>query len=408
VTKRVYVHLGLPKTGTTYLQAALWAGRNELAEDGCLIPGQRRASAWRAASDLLGRRPKNAEARDVSGAWRTVSRQIRQWTGDRVVFSEELLSTANPRQIRRLVSSLGDAEVHAVVTVRDLMRVLPSLWQQEVRKGGTWTWSDFLDSVEDPRHGSVKAAAAFWLRFDLVKILGTWAEAVTPERVHVVVLPPSGSPPSVLVDRFASVVGIDGETLQGHALTERSNVALGRREVEALRRLNVVLGSELNERQYARIVVKGVIPILEARSSSSPRVMIPLNHRPWVEKMSDEIVQHLRTSSYDVVGDLDDLLPGSMSTAEAGIDAVAEADPAEVDDAELVDPLLDALAVLATTHAHRWWKNRPEEVATAGMPARLGSATRAATYKVRARVLEKSEHNRALRWLTLTYLRRRR
>ena len=167
MSTRVYVHLGLPKTGTTYLQSALWNGREQLAEQGCLVPGELRVSSWRAASDLLGRRPKGADARHVSGAWDAVARQVREWTGDRAVFSEELLVTASTRQVQQLASSLRDVEIHAVVTVRDLARVLPSLWQQEVRKGRTWTWPEFLSSVRDPHGGSVTAAAAFWMRFDL-------------------------------------------------------------------------------------------------------------------------------------------------------------------------------------------------------------------------------------------------
>ena len=81
--------------------------------------------------------------------------------------------------------------------------MLPSLWQQEIRKGRTWTWPEFLSSVRDPHGGSVTAAAAFWMRFDLEKILGDWAAEVAPERIHVVVLPAHGAPSSTLLDRFA-------------------------------------------------------------------------------------------------------------------------------------------------------------------------------------------------------------
>ena len=404
MSTRVYVHLGLPKTGTTYLQSALWNGREQLAEQGCLVPGELRVSSWRAASDLLGRRPKGADARHVSGAWDAVARQVREWAGDRAVFSEELLVTASTRQVQQLASSLRDVEIHAVVTVSDLALVLPSLWQQEVRKGRTWTWPEFLSSVEDPTGGSVNAAAAFWLRFDLAKVLSTWSDVLTPERVHVVVLPPAGSPTSVLVERFASVVGVDPAVLQRFAPTEQSNAALGRAEVEALRRLNVTLGSQLNERQYARAVVKAVIPALEARPRSD-RVTIPADHQAWVEKMSVELVDHLRQGPYDLAGDVADLTPtlGEPSAAQA-----APASVAEVDDSALTDPLLDALAAVCTTYANRWWNNRAEETESGDSSVRMGSAARAAAYKAKARVLDRAEHNRALRWLTVAYLRRRR
>ena len=40
VTKRVYVHIGLPKTGTTFLQSALWEGREHARRR--WLPGPRR------------------------------------------------------------------------------------------------------------------------------------------------------------------------------------------------------------------------------------------------------------------------------------------------------------------------------------------------------------------------------
>ena len=37
----VYLHVGAPKTGTTYLQAMLHAHRDQLRTDGCLYPASR-------------------------------------------------------------------------------------------------------------------------------------------------------------------------------------------------------------------------------------------------------------------------------------------------------------------------------------------------------------------------------
>lgn len=405
MSTRVYVHIGLPKTGTTFVQSALWEGRDALAAAGCLVPGEQRASSWRAASDLLGRRPKGADARNVSGAWDTVAAAITDWKGERAIFSEELLVTATRRQVQQLVSSLGDAEVHVVVTVRDLERVLPSLWQQEVRKGRTWTWPDFLTSIQDPKQGSVNAAAAFWLRFDLEKTLATWAAELPADRIHVVVLPPAGAPATMLIERFATAVGVDAALLEAAAPEVQSNAALGVTEVEALRRLNITLGSQLNERQYARAVVQAVIPALEARPASA-RVAIPVQYRAWLEKTSADLVTYLRTSDVDVIGDIDDLVPSSVAASSSSTPSAH--DEQVVDDGALTEPLLDALAAVCTTYAYKWWKNRPREKEASGdSGVRLGSAARAASYKAKAQVLDKAENNRALRWATLAYLRKR-
>ena len=401
MSTRVYVHIGLPKTGTTFLQATMWEGRDALAEAGCLIPGERRPSAWWAASDLLGRRPRGSQGRKIPGAWDAVATQLREWPGGRAIFSEELLSIANRRQVRKLVDDLGDSEVHAVVTVRDLGRVLPSLWQQEIRKGRTWTWPEFLASVRDPQQGSVTAAAAFWMRFDLDKVLGAWAAELPPERIHVVVLPAHGSPSSILLERFARAVDLDPALLAAAAPTHRSNPALGADEVEVLRRLNLRLADSLNERQYVRVVVNGVIPALEARTGST-RVQIPAEHRDWLDATSAALVESLRSSSYDVIGDLDDLTPAPAGTGRRPDEASAD---------EMLDAALHGLATLAEEHAKLWWE-RPEDRPGAGdtdsgKRPPLRSRLRATRFAIRRRLMSMADRHSVVAWPMNAYVRLR-
>ena len=47
MARRVYLHIGLPKTGTTYLQTLMWNNREVLAGQGVLLPGDsRRQHLW--------------------------------------------------------------------------------------------------------------------------------------------------------------------------------------------------------------------------------------------------------------------------------------------------------------------------------------------------------------------------
>ena len=45
MAERVYLHVGLPKTATTYLQTILWANRDALEEQGVRLPGSSRRDA---------------------------------------------------------------------------------------------------------------------------------------------------------------------------------------------------------------------------------------------------------------------------------------------------------------------------------------------------------------------------
>ena len=40
MARTVFFHVGLPKTGTTYLQTMMWHNRAELARQGVLLPGE--------------------------------------------------------------------------------------------------------------------------------------------------------------------------------------------------------------------------------------------------------------------------------------------------------------------------------------------------------------------------------
>jgi len=80
---RIYVHIGEPKTGTTFLQRALWGNRARLAAQGILLPGYEGRDHNRASRDL---REAPREAADPTDPWTDVQaaaadrRQWRFWT----------------------------------------------------------------------------------------------------------------------------------------------------------------------------------------------------------------------------------------------------------------------------------------------------------------------------------------
>ena len=67
----VYLHIGSPKTGTTYIQDVLWANREALEADGVLLPGHYRYARVEAARDLVKwDRDDGDAARDLAKAGR--------------------------------------------------------------------------------------------------------------------------------------------------------------------------------------------------------------------------------------------------------------------------------------------------------------------------------------------------
>lgn len=366
----VFLHIGLHKTGTTYLQNVLRANRELLRAQGVDFPGGpgepvQAFAVW----DLQGRRPRGADDARIAGSWDALVEAVNASGFPKALVSEERLSLSTLKQAKRAVESFPHSEVHIVVTVRDLGRVAVSAWQEEVKNDQTWRWREFAEAIKDPDRIAVNPARGFWFRQDVVKICETWESAVPAERLHLVTVPQSGSSPEVLLERFASVVGFHAA-----ALTEQpawNNETVGVAATEVLRRVNERLGGRLNQRQYDKVIKLAVVRML-AKRTEPVRFNLPAEELSWVTARADQIVDALRARGYPVVGDLEELLPRQRPGRR----------PDDATEAELLEASLDALALLAERYATSWWqRNKAAITDTAGRPANLASRARGAVFR---------------------------
>jgi len=345
---RATVHVGAPKTGTTYLQAVLWRNRKALAAAGVHYPLRRPHEHFPAALDLLemswGGRTHGA----WEGSWERLAARARAARGS-VVLSNELLGRATATQAGRLVDDLTGRvgrEVHVVFTGRDLARQLASDWQEHVKHRHTVTFERFVDDlVRLGRDAPAPFGELFWGLHDPAVVLGTWSEVVPPERIHVVTVPPAGgSDPGLLWRRFALACGL--ADVEVDLSVRPRNVSLGTVEAELLRRLNEVLKGRFPQPRYDEVVrqvlAETVLVSPQRTSPVSARPRLPPERDSWVRERSQQMIEALEAGGYDVVGDLAELLP-EPSPAGPQPDAV------EADDllAAALDGMAGALRQLA-------------------------------------------------------------
>jgi hypothetical protein len=357
----VFLHIGEPKTGTTYLQHVLWRNRSELAVSGVMLPGPRPLAHWRATQDL---REVEQRANDpigpFAGAWDRIVRQALR--APRVaVISHELLSATSEEQAARAVRSFGGADVHVIVTVRDMATLLPAEWQETVKHRNTRAWEDWLADVIDHEAGQPNRREWwFWRVHDTLEILRIWSKHVPPDRIHVITTPPRGSePPDLLWRRFASVIGVDPASVDtGRA---GANDSLGMPAVELLRRVNLALPPEVPDWFYMRQVKDLLAHDTLAKLPRSGRLELPAERLEWACEQSLGLVAGLRDSAYDIVGDLDDLLPRPNSGPRAHPDDVT------------ADDMLSAAIVSMTALLQHAAQQAGVAAARAAQPA--GSAT---------------------------------
>jgi hypothetical protein len=339
MSRIVHLHIGAPKTGTTYLQDRLGLNAHRLAEHDVHFPAPRLTDPtlfhFRAALDLLdqdwGGTPGHAK-----GAWPAMVKRIRRANGT-VIVSHEILAPAPSEKITRALNDLSDSEVHIVYSVRDLVRQLPAAWQESVKQGRRWRFGRFLDKAQ--------GGDTFFMRaFDLPTVLNGWTRNLPPERVHVVTVPPTTAPSDELWLRFCQA--FDFDPAWAPLDSELSNESLGIAETELLRRLNRRMDRSTRRESSYDQLIRDLLRSGELVQRRTRKVELPADRYPWVEEQTHRWIDWVKGSGVDVVGDLDDLLPGTPPGDDW-------ADPDDVSRKMLAATAIDALAAMTAAAASR-------------------------------------------------------
>ncbi len=315
MAERVLLHVGLMKSGTTFIQGRLNANRERLAEQGVLFPGPSWARHARAVSDLIG--SKHAE----EGAWASLVEELRAHPGTAIV-SMEYLGPISAERIRQVRDDLAGSPVHAVVTVRDLGRSVPAMWQETLKNRQSWGWSEYLAALQD----GGDAGRRFWRQQAADRVVGRWAEVLGPEHVSVVTVPPPGAPGELLWERFCDVAGITGSTWDE---APRANESLGVASALLMGRINEHVGDLALPEYNKKIKALGKHVLVHRRRDEDP---IGFTVPRWLRKRSAAITAGIEASGVRVVGDLGELepldVPGADPAAvgpEAQLDAAVAA-----------------------------------------------------------------------------------
>jgi len=167
-------------------------------------------------------------------AWSDLVKEVRGAGSLRVCVSNEQFSAADATAARKLVDDLGGDDVHLIMVVRPLHALLPSQWQQRVRRHrnmvdyGEWLHRVLGDDSDDEHHRH------FWRLHDVAAQIDKWAAAASPERVLVVVSDERDR--EFLPRLFEGLLALPDGILV--PLDDRTNRSLDLSEAELLRALD--------------------------------------------------------------------------------------------------------------------------------------------------------------------------
>ena len=322
MARQVYLHVGLPKTATTYLQTIVWDHREEIETQGVRLPGlARHDHLW--SSRIVREDAQFAKVSSARrlGAWDRICVDVAAWPGT-CLISHEFFGAATAEQAARVVADLAPAEVHLVVTAREPLSLFAASWQESIKNRDTTPMADY-STVESDDPNDIWN----WRTLDLRLVLERWAPAFAPEHVHVLPLPGGDAPRRLIWDRFAELVGIDPQSVDVEV--SFPNTSMGVVEAETLRRMNFHLDS------FRSAIDRGTF----IRSFLADERLVPRKgERYWPrdEQVTDArergraAVALVRERGFDVIGELDALLVPDELPDRRTPETVRDSEVAEV------------------------------------------------------------------------------
>lgn len=320
---KTFLHVGLPKSGTSYLQAVLAENKTRLADRvGLLFPGKSWQDQVKAVRDARSQKRHGGSSGDA-GAWNRLVQEISDWDGDAVV-SMEWLGGAPTDQVAHAVASLAPSRVEVILTVRDLARTIPAAWQEFLQNGEVWSWSEFLGAVssENPRatprgtcSGRNRTSGRSWPSGATrspppAACRHAPAGGNARRRALVALLPGARDRRQPLRRERTWQQRVAGPRVNGADAAAQRGLPGTRGGVEALR------GDVQAGTRQTRTV--------QAKARGEPPRRLPPELEGWARARTTQQVAAIAASGAAIVGDLDDLRPVFGPPETAGDEATTD------------------------------------------------------------------------------------
>ncbi|MDH6570389.1 hypothetical protein M2160_005410 [Streptomyces sp. SAI-117] len=314
------LHIGPHKTGTTAVQGALFAAKDRLPEHGVVFPAHSR-HPMEAALAACARPAMIGDTAPTEKHWTRLLQQVGATGAKTSVISSEFFADAeDDTTIARIVEQLGGERVHVLVTLRPLVRIMPSQWQQYVQNGLRMGYEDWLAHMlrkapyEQPN-------PSFWRRHRHDRLVRRWARAVGPERITVVVVDDRDR--GGLLRTFEQLLGLPENLLQ--PVPDAANRSLTLAETEMLRNLNKEFrGNGLPDELYSKLVRNGAVMHMKNACSPSPedvKILTPEWAVQAAAGIGAEMARNIADAGVRIVGDPDLLSVVPKAPVPAGIPA---------------------------------------------------------------------------------------
>ncbi|MEY3320178.1 MAG: hypothetical protein ACO243_02445 [Candidatus Nanopelagicaceae bacterium] len=306
--KRLIIHPGFHKSGTTALQESFALNRPLLRENGIFYPpiGSKahHRVAWALTQRPWGWNRRGGE-RTPEKYWDRMASRINGAKEETVILSSEFFSEIDGERIRKIRSEIKGRDIQILFTLRPLAKLLPSSYQQYLKYGITIEYEDWLHAILD-KPGESKVSPTFWKRHSHGKVVARWVDIFGKSNVTLLIV--NEAQPTFLFDEINKFLNLPTGTL--NAAPSGSNRSLTMEEISLLLELNRQFPKERVWDEYEVFVRAGYIRHLTDHvppAADKARLLTPQWAVDKANELGKVIQKELLGTGVKIIGDVDSL-----------------------------------------------------------------------------------------------------
>lgn len=310
---RLVIHAGFHKSGTTALQESFNSQSLELRQEGIVYPNIGRKAhhrvAWALSERTWGWKEKGGEKASKK-EWTRILKAINSNKSETVLLSSEFFSELDTEAIQTIFNQIKGRRIEALFTVRPLVKLLSSSYQQYLKYGTTADYVTWLHSVLD-KPGESKINPTFWKRHFHGQVVTKWAKVFGEKNVTVLIV--DEAKPEFLYDSVNQYLGLPKDFIKPQKIG--SNRSLNLEEITLLLELNKQFPKDRDWNEYEVFIREGYIRRLTDEIQSPPDSAKLLTPKWAVDKGNEIGAQNkseLLASGATIIGEINSLDSASV------------------------------------------------------------------------------------------------
>lgn len=312
--RKLVIHAGFHKTGTTALQHSLSASVEALRLQGWNYPVLSHGNSQSDSALALAKRGwgwKGGGSKKIPmKTWERLVSRINKGKLDSII-SSEFFSELQLADIEKINKAFPKHDVQIVFSLRALDKLFPSNYQQALKGGSDLTYEAWLQLIIDDYQKGKRSS--FWRRNQHAAVIEKWIKVFGPEKITIITS--DAGRPGALFERFEQFLGLHPSTLVRESGTGL-NRSLLLDEIELILEVNRTYPKDGRWNEYQTFIKRGFIDTLTSvpahNADGSNQLRTPADFAKQINEIAAGELSHLSKLNVNILGDINELHPGKL------------------------------------------------------------------------------------------------